>query len=200
MAFRYGLPGGGEKKTLRIAAKYAAYTNYDGTPEGFARKSALLAEHCREVGTDFGAITRSANYNLVIGDTAADVAAKLEWIRAHLAKYVPADVADGQIQMLSSGPLVGTPEQVTEKLTELNGLGMTYAILNIAEVAYDRSSLDLFTQKVMPALGVVRAFLKARPRKRSAGSPYSSAACAIQPAVRATAKIAVPASGGMRAA
>ncbi len=146
------IAGGGEKKTLRIAARYAAYTNFDGSPEGFVRKSALLEEHCREVGTDYGAITRSANYNVIIGETAQDVAAKLEWVRAHLVKYVPADVADGQVQMLSSGPLVGTPEQVTERLAELNALGMTYAILNIPDVAYDRSGLQLLTEKVIPAL------------------------------------------------
>jgi hypothetical protein len=45
-----------------------------------------------------------------------------------------------------------------------------------------------------------RAGLTARPRKRSGGSRYSSAACAIQPATRAIAKIAVAASGGIRAA
>ena len=51
-----GLPmwiaGGGEKKTLRIAAKYAQYTNFTAEPEGFARKSQILADHCRDVGTD----------------------------------------------------------------------------------------------------------------------------------------------------
>jgi alkanesulfonate monooxygenase SsuD/methylene tetrahydromethanopterin reductase-like flavin-dependent oxidoreductase (luciferase family) len=146
------IAGGGEKKTLRIAAKYAACTNFDGTPEVFTRKSALLEQHCREVGTDFGAITRSANYNVIIGETPGDIAAKLEWIRAHLAKYVPAKSADQQVQMLAAGPLVGTPEQVAERLAELNGLGMTYAILNIPDVAYDRSGLRLVTEKVIPAL------------------------------------------------
>src|SRR6202046_2350326 len=36
------IAGGGEKKTLRIAARYARYTNFDGTPDGFARKSEIL--------------------------------------------------------------------------------------------------------------------------------------------------------------
>lgn len=36
------IAGGGEKKTLRIAAQYADYTNFDGTPEGFAHKSSVL--------------------------------------------------------------------------------------------------------------------------------------------------------------
>ena len=40
------IAGGGEKVTLRIAAKYAQYTNFDGTPEVFAHKSEVLRGHC----------------------------------------------------------------------------------------------------------------------------------------------------------
>ena len=53
--------------TLRIAAKYAQYTNFTSEPEGFAHKSQVLAGHCRDVGTDYGAIVRSANFNAVVG-------------------------------------------------------------------------------------------------------------------------------------
>ena len=55
------IAGGGEKVTLRIAAKYADYTNFDGSLAGFTHKSTLLEEHCAAVGTDFAAITRSSN-------------------------------------------------------------------------------------------------------------------------------------------
>jgi F420-dependent oxidoreductase-like protein len=146
------IAGGGEKKTLRIAARYAAYTNFDGTPEVFRRKSEVLAAHCREVGTEFGAIVRSSNYNVVIGESEQDVADKLAQIRSRFQRYLPADEVDGRIQLLSSGPLVGTPEQVAERLTEANGLGMTYAIVYFPEAAYDRSGLTLFAEKVVPAL------------------------------------------------
>ena len=61
------IAGGGERKTLRIAAKYAQYTNFDSEPEVFRRKSEILARHCAEVGTDFGAITRSASFNVITG-------------------------------------------------------------------------------------------------------------------------------------
>ena len=42
------IAGGGEKVTLRIAAKYAQYTNFTPEPEGFAHKSEVLAGHCRD--------------------------------------------------------------------------------------------------------------------------------------------------------
>ena len=68
------IAGGGEKVTLKIAAKYAQYTNFTSEPEGFAHKSQVLADHCRDVGTDYDAIVRSANFNAVIGESEADVA------------------------------------------------------------------------------------------------------------------------------
>jgi alkanesulfonate monooxygenase SsuD/methylene tetrahydromethanopterin reductase-like flavin-dependent oxidoreductase (luciferase family) len=61
------IAGGGEKVTLKIAAKYAQYTNFTSEPEGFRHKSQVLADHCRDVGTDYDAIVRSANLNAVIG-------------------------------------------------------------------------------------------------------------------------------------
>jgi F420-dependent oxidoreductase-like protein len=146
------IAGGGERKTLRIAAKYASYTNFDGSPEGFVRKSELLAEHCREVGTDFDAIVRSANYNIVIGETEKEVEDRLNWIADHLKPYLSADALERLIGQWRTGPLVGTPEQIAEKLTALKGLGMQYAILYFAEAAYDRSGIDLFASRVAPEL------------------------------------------------
>ena len=74
------IAGGGEKVTLKIAAEYADYTNFDGSPEGFAAKSAILEQHCKDVGRDFGSIVRSANYNVVIGETEKEVQDRLAWI------------------------------------------------------------------------------------------------------------------------
>ncbi|WP_309134550.1 LLM class F420-dependent oxidoreductase [Cellulomonas sp.] len=145
------IAGGGERKTLRIAAQHAAYTNFDGTPEGFAHKSQVLRGHCEELGRDFDEITRSANYNVVIGRTESEVADRLAWVREHYAATVPAK-ADEVAEQFRTGPLVGTPEQIVEKLRELQGLGMTYAITYFAEAAYDRSGIELFASEVVPHL------------------------------------------------
>jgi F420-dependent oxidoreductase-like protein len=146
------IAGGGEKKTLRTAAKYAAYTNFDGSVEGFQHKSEILRAHCADVGTDFDKIVRSADYNVVIGETEKDVQDKLAWYRSHLGKYLPADVAERQANSVGEGPLVGTPEQITERLTELAGIGVAYAIFYLPEIAYDKSGLTLFTEKVLPSV------------------------------------------------
>lgn len=146
------IAGGGEKKTLRIAARYARYTNFAGGAEDFKHKSEVLAAHCQDVGTDFDAIVRSANYNVVIGETEKDVADRLAWIRSHYEPHLSADLLESTVNSFANGPLVGTPEQIAERLTELRGLGMTYAITYFADIAYDRASVELFTNKVIPEL------------------------------------------------
>lgn len=146
------IAGGGEKKTLRIAAQRASYTNFEGTLEGFAHKSQVLAGHCTDLGTDFDAITRSANYNIVIGRDEAQVQERLAWIRGHYAAVLPADRVDAVVEQFATGPAVGTPEQVVEALRAVGDLGMTYAICYFADAAYDRSSIELFEQQVAPAL------------------------------------------------
>ncbi|WP_295693501.1 LLM class F420-dependent oxidoreductase [Lapillicoccus sp.] len=145
--------GGGEKVTLKIAAQYADYTNFDGSPEGFAHKSELLKGHCDDLGRDYGEITRSANYNVIIGETEKEVAGRLDWIVEHYRKAgVPENVIEGQRKGMLSGPTVGTPEQIVEALKGMEAQGMTYAITNFTEAAYDTSGIELFEREVMPEL------------------------------------------------
>ena len=147
------IAGGGEKVTLRIAAKYAQYTNYTSEPEGFSHKSALLADHCRDVGTDYDAIVRSANFNVVIGSSEQDVADRVERIRTRLvAKANPQAVDAMMANVTSPDSASGTPEQVVEKLQRIRDLGCDYAITYFPEAAYDRSGIEMFERDVIPAL------------------------------------------------
>ena len=145
------IAGGGEKVTLRIAAKYAQYTNFDGTLDGFTHKSRLLAEHCAEVGTDFAAITRSSNYNVVIGATEAQARDRLDAILARLAPLVPAKQLERYAGMYRSSAF-GTPAQIVEQLGALREAGMTYPICYFPDAVHDPSGVELFEREVIPAL------------------------------------------------
>jgi len=147
------IAGGGEKVTLKIAAKYAQYTNFTSEPEGFEHKSKILAEHCREVGTDYDAIVRSANVNAIIGTSADDVAQRVQRVRDRLAGYCGDAAADAMMANATGpGSAAGTPEQAIESLTALRDLGCEYVILYFPEAAYDRSGIELFEREVIPAL------------------------------------------------
>lgn len=152
-----GLPlwiaGGGEKVTLRIAAKYAQYTNFSSAPDDFTRKSQILAEHCRDVGTDYDAIVRSANFNAVVGSSGAEVKDRLERIRARQVPVAGEAAVDAMLSNVASpDSATGTPEQIVERLTRMRDLGCEYAILYFPEAAYDRSGVELFEREVIPAL------------------------------------------------
>ena len=147
------IAGGGEKVTLKIAAKYAQYTNFTSEPEGFRHKSEVLEGHCREVGTDYGAIVRSANFNAVVAGSEAEVRDRVERIRARQSTKANAEAVDAMLASVTSADSAsGTPEQVIERLTRLRDLGCEYAILYFPEAAYDRSGIELFEREVIPAL------------------------------------------------
>ena len=100
--------GGGEKVTLRIAAEYADYTNFDGSPEGFAHKSEILRGHCEAIGRPFEEITRTADYNIVVG-------------RDDRRGRGPAGGAPGPRRRKSSAPRRRTPSPQSSEVVWVSG-------------------------------------------------------------------------------
>jgi len=152
-ASRCGSPVVARRKTLRIAAEHAAYTNFDGTPETFSRKSAVLAEHCRDIGRDVGEIVRSANYKRADrpGRTPRSPSDCGPSRSAPGPTCRPKQLAD-LVGLLGSGPLVGTAGADRGTPAGARGDRHDLRITYFAEAAYDRSGIDLFTSEVIPAL------------------------------------------------
>ena len=144
--------GGGEKVTLKIAAKYAAYTNFNGSLEEWDRKSEILRGHCDALGRDFGSITRSANFNTIVGETETEASDRLAAVKARLLPHVGQERADRIEQEYRNSPAFGTAEQVAERLAERERHGLGYAIHYFPEAAYDRSGVQLFERDVISAL------------------------------------------------
>ncbi|MCH2171796.1 LLM class F420-dependent oxidoreductase [Myxococcota bacterium] len=82
--------GQGEKRTLRIAARYADEWNFPGgSPEQFAHKVEVLHGHCHDLGRDPSEIATSTHV-FVVGDpaqTAEQAAAFAEAGASHLVLY-----------------------------------------------------------------------------------------------------------------
>src|SRR5436190_421641 len=102
--------GAGERITLRVVAKHADHWNVWGGPNVLARKSAILDQHCAEVGRDSKTITRSVNMALWITDKKDDVEKLAETITKRLGSHVE-DARDIC--------LAGTPDQIRAKLHAL---------------------------------------------------------------------------------
>jgi F420-dependent oxidoreductase-like protein len=96
--------GGGEKVTLRIAARYADEWNVWGAPDVLQQKGAVLDRHCEDAGRDPAQIKRTAQALLTISDDPAvieraraargfaSIAGGVEEIRDHMGRYEDAGV------------------------------------------------------------------------------------------------------------
>ena len=146
------IAGGGEKVTLKIAAQYAAYTNYSGSLEDVDRKSDALRRHCDAIGRDFATITRTSNFNTIVGATEAEAKDRLAAVMARLTPHLGQERADKLEQDYLNSPAFGSVAQVAERLAERERHGITYAIHYFPEAAYDLSGIELFEREVVAAL------------------------------------------------
>ncbi|MGH8945055.1 MAG: LLM class flavin-dependent oxidoreductase, partial [Acidimicrobiia bacterium] len=144
------IAGGGEQITLNIAAEHAAYSNFGVDLDQFKQKSQVLEKHCRNLGTDYEAITRSSNFMVICADTEAAVEEKKRWLFAHLTERVPEEKAESTMRLYDR--MSGTPAQISERLSEWEKAGMTYAISYFADAAHDPSGMELFAKTVLAQL------------------------------------------------
>jgi F420-dependent oxidoreductase-like protein len=81
--------GSGEKKTLRLVARYADASNIFAGPQigsaEIARKLDVLADHCMREGTDFEAIAKTVLWVVPVATDAAGGAAFVEGMREYAA-------------------------------------------------------------------------------------------------------------------
>ncbi len=86
--------GSGERKTLRLVAKYASACNLFPTPD-LEHKLDVLRAHCEREGRDFDDIEKTVLFNFDVGDDGARVDETLDGLRRLAA--LGFDVAHGRV-------------------------------------------------------------------------------------------------------
>lgn len=113
--------GGGEKKTLRIAAKYAdiSHCAFNPSMEALEHKLGVLKKHCEAVNRDFDGIKVGISVNPFLGATEDEAEAKIRKRAEQLGVAL-----DEYRKRL--GPVKGTPEQCIEAMEEYidNGVSL----------------------------------------------------------------------------
>jgi F420-dependent oxidoreductase-like protein len=109
--------GGGEKRTLRLVARYADFCNFIGDVATVRRKVDILRQHCASEGRDPADVTVSRLSTLVITDSHDETVATRDFLRQ----------ATGE----ESGFNVGTEEEILEQVDELRSAGVDYFIFNM---------------------------------------------------------------------
>ena len=77
--------GGGEKRTLRLAARYATAANVVGDAAVVAHKRAVLSAHCAAVGRDPAAVALTHLSTTLIGADDRSLAASVDRLRPRRA-------------------------------------------------------------------------------------------------------------------
>jgi F420-dependent oxidoreductase-like protein len=140
--------GGGERRTLRIVARFADAWNADTSdPVVFARKSAILDEHCAVVGRDPRSIRRSASPAIPLVRASHDeaVEALTMILRGHgltlaAARAVAADSA-----------YANTATAAADHLRRLRDAGVDEVMFDFV-APFDRATIDALAGPVRNSL------------------------------------------------
>ncbi len=132
--------GSGERRTLKIVAKYADASNVFGSPETVKRKLDVLRDYCRVLNRDYDSILKTKLVNVFIYRDREE------------AKRRVASVLEGKSHIeIEEYDTYGNPDDVLQQLQDLRAVGIEYFMVHL-EPARESESLDLFTDGVAEKL------------------------------------------------
>jgi len=129
--------GSGERKTLKIVAKYADACNLFGSTDSIKKKLDILKEHCKNVGRDFDSILKTKLGTIVLDDNREVAKDRVE----ETFRGVPEE-------QIKEFVIYGTPEDISRQIERLEQVGIQYFIVDL-EPARELEALDTFASKVM---------------------------------------------------
>lgn len=128
--------GDGERRTLRIAARYGNQWNCWATPEGLAHKISVLKMHCDQACRDPAEIQISTQALLFL-------ATDQQWLHEKRA---------GQYRWPT---IIGTPGEVREVVARYQEAGADEMIVRdstLGPMSQKKDTCDLFIEEIAPAL------------------------------------------------
>jgi F420-dependent oxidoreductase-like protein len=127
--------GSGEKKTFRLAAKFADHVNILCPQDAIAHKVAVLGQRCEEIGRDPQTLTTSFLVSAIPVDSGADVSQ----VRGGLTPY------------MQQFAVVGTPEQIAEHVAEkVLSQGIGGVVINMPFSGHIPGTIDALGQALSP--------------------------------------------------
>jgi F420-dependent oxidoreductase-like protein len=130
--------GSGERKTLRLVAKYADGCNLFGDPERVRHLLGVLERHCEDVGREPAEITKTAMGQVAIGATHEAAQAKVQAMRD---AGIPQQRVDAVI--------AGDPDTVTERAQALADVGAEGMTISLPDV-HDLEAVELAGRAIGP--------------------------------------------------
>ena len=129
--------GGGERRTLRLAARYADAANVRGELDLVRHKAAVLREHCLDAGRDPSAVELTHLSTVLVGDDDRHVADLVEQRRPRRASA----------ESYAAGVNAGTVADQVGRFRLLAEAGVAEVMVRLPDVA-DPGSLERFAQVI----------------------------------------------------
>jgi F420-dependent oxidoreductase-like protein len=129
--------GSGERKTLKIVAKYADACNLFGSIESVKNKLGILKEHCKNVGRDYDSILKTKLGTIVVDDN--------KEVAKNRVRETFRGIPEDQIKEFV---IYGTPEDIQRQIEALEQVGIQYLIVNF-ESSRELKALDTFANKII---------------------------------------------------
>ncbi len=133
--------GSGERRTLRLVARYADLANWFGSIDELRHKTEVLERHCAEIGRDPSEIVRTVLLTVIVRRTRAEAEPILERLpadrRALAVVGTPEEVADGLQPYLDlgfRGMIMRNPTLLEPEAIELAG----EVIAGVRDAAHSR--------------------------------------------------------------
>jgi len=135
--------GAGEKVTLKLVARWGDACNVgNGDVEIIRRKLEVLRGHCENEGRDYQEITRSTSINVYLLESGQDPEQATREVRGSRSH-----------EEYAQEFMVGTPEEIVERLHPMVEAGVDYFITYLPGVAYDPTPVERFAAEVIPNVG-----------------------------------------------
>jgi len=132
--------GQGEKLLLKLVAKQGDGSNFWGTtPEITKRKLRVLDMYLTKIGRALSSVQRSWAGDCVISQDPEEVKSTVKKLRGD------------QAETFTSSNLVGTPDQVLERIQQYIDVGISYFMCAFPDYS-NLESLRLFAEEVVPML------------------------------------------------
>jgi F420-dependent oxidoreductase-like protein len=128
--------GSGERKTLKLVAKYADACNIFGSPETVKKKLGILRDHCKAVGRNYDSIVKTKLGSVIIDNDSDALKQRL----AQSFKGVPPE-------RLNEFIMVGTPEEIHKKIEAFRDVGVDQMIVSF-ERGRELEGLKIFGEGV----------------------------------------------------
>jgi F420-dependent oxidoreductase-like protein len=129
--------GSGERKTLKIVAKYADACNLFGSPDTLKKKLEILKEHCKTVGRDYDSILKTKLATIVVDENKETADNKVQETFKGMSE-----------EQIKEFVIYGTPEDIQSQIRALEQIGIQYLIVNF-EFSRELDALDTFANTVI---------------------------------------------------